>query len=287
MDETLSIGSGASIGSDSGTAATATADQTTATEQAGSETNGTEGGEGQPSTDSGQQQAGQGRKRWSIQDEVKELRAQRRELRQRDSEWGERFNSVQEELRLMREAQAAQRQTGPAKTPANFFADPEARLQALRDELKEVVAEQNRGLMNAFHETREQEYARQEHLQKSASAAEFIRSQQGYDPSDEEDLVEIINEIPKRTRDNSDPQMIAEYAWFKLNQTRGVGNKGLQKRQAAGVQGQPPGVGFGKKNWNKSEFDQAVDLVEKNPHDPKMTELFNELMAAHKEGRVK
>ena len=93
MDDTLVVGGGTTIGADSGTAVTEPSEQTADTGNAAPETNGSEGGEGQPSTESGQGQTGQGRKRWSIQDEVKELRAQRRELRQRDAEWGDRFTS--------------------------------------------------------------------------------------------------------------------------------------------------------------------------------------------------
>ncbi len=142
--------------------------------------------------------------------------------------------------------------------------------------------------MEAFHRTREQEYEQQAHNQETASAAEFIRSQPGYDSSDDEDLIEIIKE---NNLSALGPTKAANIAWTLLQQSRGIGDKGLAKRQAASVQGQPPGVGFGRKTWNKTEFDQAVDLVESkmrlNPNDPKMNELFNELVAAHKEGRVR
>lgn len=263
-------------------AVTETPEQSTGTEQAGAENQSTEGGQEQSQTDGSQQQTG-ARRKWTQLDQIKELRAERRELRERLSA----FDDVRNELAQLREEMQRRNQPITAKTPANFWQDPEARLSALRDEMKEAVAEQNQELMQAFHRTREEEYTRQEQVQKSADAAEFIRSQQGYDKSDEEDIIEIIKEIPKNTRDNSEPQMIAEYAWLKLKAQRGITDKGLQKRQAAGIQGQPPGVGFGRKQWNKAEFDQAVDLVEKNPLDPKMADLFNELQAAHKEGRVK
>jgi hypothetical protein len=283
MDDTLTVGESTTIESAS-PAETTTSDQSADSGQAGQENNQTEGGEGQPSAESGQQQNG-GRRKWSMQDEVKELRAQRRELREQLSSFG----SVREELAALREElNRRQVQPGTAKTPANFWQDPEARLQALRDELKEVVAEQNSSLMQAFHQTREQEYAEQAKRQESASAAEFIRSQQGYHESDDEDLIEIIKE---NKLDNLGPTVAAKTAWALLQQSRGIGDRSLQKRQAASVQGQPPGVGYGRKVWNKNDFDQAVDLVDQKmrqtPNDPKLNELFNELMAAHKEGRVK
>ena len=273
MDDTLTVESGATLG----TAETATPEQSTGTGNAAPQTQSTEGGEEQSSTESGQQQTGQGRKRWSIQDEVKELRAQRRELREQVASFGQ----MQEEMRQLREEMMRRNQPGVAKTPANFWQDPEgvigSRLEAIRDELRDSITSE-------FHTTREQEFQQAQLRQETASAAEFIRSQQGYDPSDEEDIVEIIKENGLAALG---PSKAATTAWALFQQSRGVGDRSLQKRQAASVQGQPPGVGFGKKVWSRTEFDQAVNAVEAKPHDPKMTELFNELMAAHKEGRVR
>src|ERR1017187_9875075 len=115
--------------------------------------------------------------------------------------------------------------------------------------------------------------------QEQASAAEFIRSQQGYDPTDDEDLIEIIETIPNRQ--HLSPQWVAEYAWMKLQGKRGVGDRSLQKQRASGVQGQPPGVGFGRKVWSKADFDAALDMIEKAPQDPKHNELIKELESAH------
>jgi hypothetical protein len=245
------------------------------------ETNVSEGGSSTETTEGGQGQVDGGRKRWSIQDEVRELRAQRRELREQLSSFG----TMRDEMAALREELNRRGQPGTAKTPTNFWQDPEGHLQTLRDELKQ----QNEGLMEAFHQTREQEYAQQALKQERASAVEFIQSQKGYDPSDDEDLIEIIEGIPGFK--NLSPSFVAEHAWLKLQQQRGVGDRTALKARASSVQGQPPGTGFGRKTWNKAEYDQAVDLVEqtmrKNPNDPKMDELFNELMSAHKEGRVK
>lgn len=263
-----------------GTAETTVPDQTSGQGSAAPETNGSEGGTEQSSTEGSQQEVS-GRRKWSIQDEVKELRAQRRELRERLGA----FDQVREELSQLRESMNRQSKPEAAKTPANFFVDPEARLQSLRDEIRDEIATQNRGLMEAFHQTREQEYAQQALRQEQASAAEFIRTQKGYDSSDDDDLVEIIEGIPNRQ--HLSPQWVAEFAWMKLQQSRGVGDRSSLKRQAAGVQGQPPGAGFGRKNWSKAEFDAACDMLEKNPHDPKNADLLKELESAHKEGRVR
>lgn len=261
----------------SGTAVTETPAQPTGTENAASENTQVEGGGSKETAEGGQQQAETGRKRWSIQDEVKELRAQRRELREQLAS----SEQVREELRQLREDMNRQRETGTAKTPASFWHDPEARFQDLKDE----IAKQREGLVEAFHQTREQEHAQQALRQEQASAAEFIRTQKGYNAEDDDDLIEIIEGIPNRQ--HLSPQWVAEFAWMKLQNQRGVGDRGLSKRQAAGVQGQPPGAGFGRKNWSKAEFDAACDMLDKNPHDPKNSELLKELESAHKEGRVR
>lgn len=249
--------------------------QTPGTGTVAPETNAPEDGSSQEATEGGQQQTGQRRGK-SLMDEVKELRAQRRELRDQVRS----FDSVRNELAELRDLVTRRDQEGTAKTPANFWQDPEGaldrRLQNLRDELSQT-----------FQQTREQEFHAQQLRQEQASAVEFIRSQQGYHQQDDEDLIEIIEGIPKRTREASSPSMIAEYAWMKLQQARGVGDRSLSKQRASGVQGQPPGTGFGRKNWSRAEFDAAVDMIEKNPSDPKHAELLKELEAAHKEGRVR
>lgn len=284
-DTTLTVGGATTISPDTGTAETVTPGQTPGTETAelGEGQTATSEASGEQSTAEGsQEQTGRKRDSSMFRDMTK-LRAQNRELRESLS----RIEQLQNDFAALREELSRSRpSSGPAKTPANFWQDPEAILDSKLDEKLERM--QNTMLEN-FQTTREQEYERQARAQETASAAEFIRSQPGYDQSDEAELVEIIKEIPNG--DALPPGWKAEYAWRELQRQRGVGDRSLAKRQAAGVQGQPPGVGFGRKTWNKTEFDQAVDMVEQkmrqNPNDPKMNELFNELMAAHKEGRVK
>ena len=155
------------------------------------------------------------------------------------------FGQMQEELRALREDMARRQQPGTAKTPANFWQDPEAVLEA---KLEEKLERLQNNMFERFQTTREQEYAQQARQQETASAAEFIRTQPGYDSSDDEDLIEIIKENNLATLG---PTKAANIAWSLLQQSRGVGNRGLQKRQAAGVQGQPPGVGFWAQNMEQ------------------------------------
>lgn len=273
MDNTIT----ASESQDSGTAETATAEQSTATENAASETKQTEGGTEQSSAE-GSQSQGQERRKWSIQDEVKELRAQRRELRERLSS----FDEMRNELSQLRDSVNRRDKPEVAKTPANFWQDPEGTLDAKLTEKLERLQEQ---MFQRFDTTREQQEQIHHLRQEQASATEFIRTQKGYSAQDDEDLIEIIEGIPNRQ--NLSPTMVAEYAWMKLQQSRGVGDRSSLKRQAAGVQGQPPGRGFGEKQWTKAEFENAVDLVAKNPTDPKHSDLIKELESAHRDGRVR
>jgi hypothetical protein len=211
-----------------------------------------------------------------MQDTVKELRAERRELRERL----QNFQSQLEELKQTRESENRQRQEPPAKTRANFWEDPEGTLEA---KLEEKLTRMQDAMFERFSTTREQEHAQQVLRQEQASGVEFIRSQKGYSAEDDEELIEIIADNGLR---NLAPMQAAKTAWALLQQSRGVGNRSLAKQQAAGVQGQAPGQGFGKKVWSKAEFDKAIDSIS-NPSDPKFNQLIQELESAHKEGRVK
>lgn len=275
VSDTLTVGSGTVIGSDAGTAETATPVESTGTETAASENNETHGGGSQESTDDAQQGSAGGRKRWSLQDEVKELRAQRRELREQVKS----SESLREELRQLRETVNRPRQEPAAKTPPNFWQDPEGTLEAKLEEKLSRLQEQ---MFERFSTTREQEYAQQALRQEQATGVEFIRSQKGYSQEDDEDLIEIIEENGLKSLS---PMQAARTAWALLQQSRGVGDRSLAKARAAGVQGQAPGAGLGKKVWSKADFDAALDSI--NPRDPKHDALIKELEAAHKEGRVK
>jgi len=223
-------------------------------------------------------QSQEGNKGSKLFRDLTELRARNRELREQVRS----FDSMRQELAELREEMNRRNQPGAAKTPESFWSDPigtlNDRLQALGDELRNSITSE-------FHTTREQEFQRQQLRQETESATEFIRSQAGYDPSDDEALIEIIEGIPNHQQ--LSPQWKAEYAWLKLQNERGVGDKSVQKQRASSVQGQPPGLGFGKKTWARAEFEAALDLCEKNIKDPKYSELFKELELANREGRVK
>lgn len=265
------------VSTESGSAVTATPEQFTGTENAPSENNQTNAG-GEQSTAEGGQSQTEGRRSSSLYKDVTKLRAQNRELRE---QFGQ-VEQLRQDLSMLREELARRNQPGTAKTPANFWQDPEGTIDS---KLGERLERLESNMIQRFEMTREQEFQQQALRQEQSSAVEFIRSQQGYDSADDEDLIEIIDALPNKQ--HLSPQMVAEYAWMKLNQSRGVGDRSHQKRQAASVQGQPPGTSFGRKNWSKTEFDQALDMIEKDRQNPKYTELLKELEAAHKEGRVR
>lgn len=270
----------------SGTAVTEEPGQTTGGESAASQsTEGAskEGGSSQESAE-GSQGTSEGRRGSSLYRDVIKLRTQNRELREQAGS----VEQLRQDLALLREELSRRNQPNPAKDPSKFWQDPEGTLDSKLDERLERL--QN-NLFERFSQSREQEYAAQALRQEQESATEFIRTQKGYDPSDDEELADIIMEIPKQQLLHMAPQVVAEWAWYKLQQSRGVGDRTLAKQRASGVQGQPPGVGFGRKTWNKAEYDQAVDLVadklQKNPNDPEMTKLYEELVSAHRENRVR
>lgn len=273
-DTVLTVGSGEPA---TGTAVTETPVQTTGTEQAASESGQTEssdGGSSKGSTDNSQQEQTQ-RRGWSKVDEIRELRQDRRQLRERES------SLLQEiaELRAMRN-ESAKGNGNAARTPANFWQDPEAVLEA---RIKENMESLREAITGEFRQVRESDYQTQALNQERGQAVEFIRSQKGYSQDDDDELIHIIEENGLSTLN---PMQAAKAAWSIYQQERGVGDRSVQKRQAASVMGQPPGAGLGKKIWSQTEYDRTLDELMKNPM--KMTtELEAELMGAAREGRVR
>lgn len=270
------------LGAGQGTAVTGTPDQSTGSENAASqEPNGssTEPSTSQGSAEDGQQGDGQGgttRRRPSIYDTVKELRAERREQRAQTQEL---LRQIQE-LREAREQASAPRPNPSERNPADFWQDPEgrieAKLQAMRDEIRE-------GIVGELHNVRQIDHETATLNQERSEAVEFIHSQKGYSPEDDEDLIDIIAE---NGLGSLPPKQGARAAWAIFQQDRGVGDRSLAKQRASGVVGQPPGVGFGRKVWSRAEYDQTIDALERNPKGL-TKELETELLSAAREGRVR
>ena len=231
-----------------------------------------EGGQGQPEP----------RRGWTKVDEIRDLRAWRREARQREAAYQNEIAQVRQQLEELRQLQQPG-QKGPARTPGAFWQDPES---AIDRRLEERLGTMEERLLDRFMMSREMEAQQQELAQRQVSAVEFIRSQPNYQPQDDEDLIDIIETIPVQRRQAMDPEWVAEWAWLKLNQERGVGDRSRARSRASTVVGQPPGVGLAGKIWSKAEFDRTVDELEKQGHKADQ-KLLDELMAAAKEGRVK
>ncbi|PWT87991.1 MAG: hypothetical protein C5B54_11370 [Acidobacteria bacterium] len=263
-----------------GTAETSMVSQEETKGSAAPETTSPEAGASSERTEDGQERSGS--RRWTKIDEIRELRASRRQERQARE-------SLQAELSQLRQQIEEYRQFGqpgqgrPARTPADFWQDPEGSLARSMDERLETLEGR---LMDRIAMTREQEAFASQIRQEQESAVEFIRSQANYAPEDDEDLIDIIESIPAQTRVSLSPQWVAEYAWMKLMQERGVSDRSTARARASTVIGQPPGPGLSGKIYSKAEFDNLVDALEKQGQnaDPK---LLKELEMAVREGRVK
>lgn len=258
--QTTGVGSGTELGADTGSQS----------DNAGGE---------QSTSEDGQSQAGQRRTHTKL-DEIRELRAWRREARQRETAYQSELQQMRQQLEELRQqSQPGQRKT--ARNPAEFWQDPEARIQNALDERLERL---EGSLLERFSMSREQEAQQMALRQEQESAVEFIRSQPNYSPEDDDDIIDIIETIPNR--ENLSPSWVAEYAWMKLNQERGISDKSVAKARASTVIGQPPGVGLSGKIWSKAEFDRTVDALEKQGARAD-SKLLAELEAAVKENRVR
>jgi hypothetical protein len=263
------------------TAVTETPVQETGTGSAAPENETPEAGSPQGTPEDGQQSQGQ-RRGWTKVDEIRDLRAWRREARQREAGYQSELSAVRQQLEELRQMQ--QPNNGKtARDPSKFWQDPQAAIQA---DLEERLGGLEERLLDRISMSREMEAQQQVMQQKQESAVEFIRSQPNYAPEDDEDLIDIIESIPLQQRQTLDPEWVAEWAWLKLNQSRGVGDRSRSRARASSVTGQPPGAGLSGKIWNKAEFDATVDMLDKQGAKADQ-KLLDELMSAAKEGRVR
>lgn len=239
-------------------------------------------GGSQGTAEDGQSQSGQ-RRGWSKVDEIRDLRQWRREAKQREAAIQNELLSTRQQMEELRRSLQQPPGKNNARTPADFWQDPLAAQERLFEERLGGMEER---LLERMYQTREMEAQQYQVAREQESAVEFIRSQPNYAQEDDEDLIDIIESIPAQTRQSLSPQWVAEYAWMKLMQEKGVGNRSVAKARASTVIGQPPGVGLSGKMWNKSEFDAAVDALERQGAKADQ-KLLDELMNAAKEGRVR
>ena len=110
-----------------GTAVTETPAPETGSGSAAPETQSPEAGGSKDSPEDGQQNQGQ-RRGWSKVDEIRDLRAWRREARQREAGYQSELAGVRQQLDELRQLQQPN-QGKTARNPSDFWQDPEAALQ--------------------------------------------------------------------------------------------------------------------------------------------------------------
>lgn len=281
MADELTVGGTTTISAPPSTAETNAPVQETGAGLAAPEQEIPEAGASKESPEDGQSNQGQ-RRGWTKVDEIRDLRQWRREARQRETAYQSELAGLRQQLDEIRQLQQPNRGK-TARDPSKFWQDPQAAIQA---DLEERLGGLEERLLDRISMSREMEAQQQVLVQKQESAVEFIRSQPNYAPEDDEDLIDIIESIPLQQRQVMDPEMVAEWAWLKLNQERGVSDRSRSRARASSVAGQAPGAGLSGKVWSKAEFDRTVDALEKQGHKAD-EKLLAELMSAAKEGRVR
>lgn len=208
-------------------------------------------------------------------DEVLGLRSERRELRSQVSE----LRAMLEELKTGSRGQQPPKETprnGSAKT---FWEDPDGSLASLREEiqgLREKVRED-------LHSTRQQDVQQSELVSQRADAVKLIHSQPNWSESDDQELIDIIEEnglgaLP--------PMQGAKAAMAIFNQEKGIRDTSVARKRATSMVGGPPAAPGAGKIWPKAEVDRILDSwdTRKAKYDPTLAEEFR---AAHAEGRIR
>lgn len=242
----------------------------TGTGEAGASQDGSEDGRAGGADDRSQRRTKRG--------EIEALREDRRELRGRVSEL---MRSIDELKTMQRESsgRTASRSAGTSAGPRTkqFWDDPDARF----NEIGERIEKMQENFQNLLQEARESERAQVMLDTERDQAVEWVRTQKGYTPEDEGDLIDIIHE---NGLDQLPPMRAVRIALSMLRDERGISDKAVTRARATSVAGKPP-VG-GKKMWSAQELDSVLDDCIKHPE--KLTpELEREIRDAQMEGRIR
>lgn len=265
-----------------GAAETTTAGIPLATESAASGTEG-KAGEPQGSPEIGSATEQETRQRGpSKMDTIRQLRQERREMRQY---WESEVGQLKQQLEEFRKMQS----TGqPGQQPRKkFFEAPE---EYLESELETKLSAMEKRLLDHFGNREIKNQETTEWRQETSEAEKFILNQKGLTQEDVSDIEDIVRETS--SMQNLRPMERAKYAWFLWKENHGISDRSANKARASTVSGLPPAAG-GLKTWTESEIEAEIKKFPPNPKDysaddeKRFKTLDNELKRAYREGRVK
>ena len=259
-----------------------TGTETDASENASKET-GENAGDSRESSESSRAGGNDGRQRNSWKKTVDQLRASRREDRQRwESELGELRSEIQ---RLTQGVTQSGRQT--QKQSKTFWEAPEEVMQErMREQMETLKQELLEGLRSRDSESQQTSQWKAE----TSEATKFIQSQKGLTDEDAEDIADIVRSTPEMQ--NLSPMQRARYGLFLWQEQRGITDKSSIKAKASTIHGAAPATG-GPKIWTDAEVERELASFPKDPKNftkeqsDKFAAFERELRRAQKEGRVK
>lgn len=232
----------------------------------------------QDSSDSGSASGQDGRQRGkSVFSQMRELKSQ---LRDQRGYWESEVGQLKRQLEEFR-AQIGR--GSPVEKRSKWSWD--APDQYLDERLNQL--EQN--LEQKFEQTQAQREEMSVRQQEITEAAKFIRSQKGMTEDDIQDIRDILKSNPQL--ENLAPMDQAEFALFKWQKERGIGDKTAQKNRASSVTGSGT-QGTGPKMWTESEIEKEMAKFPQNVAlwTPEVKTRFekidNEIRLAYREKRV-
>ena len=212
---------------------------------------------------------------------VDQLRASRREERQR---WESEIGELKSQIQQLSKSQSGNSNQKQSKT---FWEAPEEVMQERMREQLEALKEE---LINSISQRDVQSQQTSQWQQETSEATKFIQSQKGVTDEDAEDIADIVRSTPEMQ--NLSPMQRARYGLFLWQEQRGITDKSSMKAKASTLQGAAPATG-GPKIWTDAEVEAELAKFPKDPkhftkeQNDKFTAFERELRRAQKEGRVK
>lgn len=231
-------------------------------------------------TDDGQSDSGEvPQKRSKVlvdREEVLGLRSERRQLRSEVAE----MKAILEQMKAG--GPSGQPEAKPKGTEQDFWTDPNASMASLRDEIRQM-----RDFVSQKYDSVRQQDAQMAQLhQERNEAVKLIHSQPGWDPSDDQELIDIIEEkglgvLP--------PMAGAEAALGIWKLRNNVRDTSQVRARASSIIGAPPAAGY-QKIWPKAEVERILDRAITEGGRPGGTvtqQMIDEIKLAQAEGRIR
>lgn len=205
----------------------------------------------------------------------------RQKLRERDSQ----IQSFQERLTKFEQKFQPRQERKPSRS---FWEAPE---EVLEERLQNHITAMEERLAQRWQEQQTQIQQTAEWRQETMEATKLVQDTLKLTEEEQEELAEMLR--TSRAAQQMSPMDRAEYAIFKWQQAKGIGDRSDLKRRAASVPGTSTQHRGGPRIWSEAEINAELAKFPTNPgkwteeHEKSWRNLDSEIKLAYKQGRVR